>query len=105
MKRVALVVGICFLLGACSLPQIAAKVSTAALSPATMQTIANVCRQGEPFVQIAAVASSISIKEIASFITAYCEPLLAGSVPATTDSNTVSWLQKNLNSLRALLGR
>lgn len=38
-------------------------------------------------------------------IAGYCDPLLAGSLPATTDGNTASWLAENLAGLRAVLGR
>lgn len=105
MPRPLLAAALCLGLAACSMPQLAATATNAALSADTVARLASVCRGGQTIVAIAAgPAMPASVKEIATFVGAYCGQLTAGTVPATTDANTVSWLQQNIAALRALVG-
>lgn len=99
-------------LTACSPAQLAATGSRAVLSPETTARITGLCRQGEPLVRFAAsmpLASAVpgvgAAKEIAEFVAGYCDALLVGAPPATTDGNTENWLAQNLVGLRGILGR
>lgn len=93
-------------LTACSPAQLAATGSRAVLSPETTARITGLCRQGEPLVRLAAAAPiPAEGKEIAAFVSSYCDALLVGAPPATTDANTESWLAQNLAGLRGILGR
>jgi hypothetical protein len=73
------------------------------LSPATVATLTSICRSGSPFIEYVATLPYDNAKIIASYLGSYCSQLLAGSVPATTDLNTVSWLEQNLNILKGFM--
>lgn len=110
--RPIIAVGMIAALTACSPAQIAATGSRAVLSPETTARITGLCRQGEPLVRLAAsmpLASAVpgvgAAKEIAEFVAGYCDALLVGAPPATTDGNTANWLEQNLAGLRGILGR
>lgn len=105
MPRVILAAALCASLAACSMADLAATGTRAALSAETVSTITGICRQAQPFVGLARLASSTTVKEDAGFLDAYCGQMLAGTIPLTTDGNTVNWLQTNLAGLRARLGR
>lgn len=91
-------------LASCGVPQIAAVGTRAALSPETVSTLNSICRRGDQLIAIAASpAMPAQVREIGAFVGAYCGQLLTGSVPPTTDSNTVGWLEANLGALRGLL--
>jgi hypothetical protein len=106
MKRFALPLA-CVLplaLASCTMPQMAAVGTRAALSPETVSTLNSICRHGEQLIAIAASpAMPAQVKEIGAFVGSYCSQLLAGSVPPTTDGNTAGWLAQNLGALRGLL--
>jgi hypothetical protein len=106
MKRILPALALPLALTACSIPQLAAIGTHAALSPATVATLTAICRHGEPLVAAAAnPAMPAQVQDISVFVAAYCGQLLAGQVPPTTDSNTVSWLDQNLGALRGVLSK
>lgn len=65
---------------------------------------ADLCRQGQPILDLAALSGVPAVVGINIFVAAFCKPLLAGTVPATLDANSASWLTDNLAELRRLLG-
>lgn len=106
MKRFALLFAFALFLSACSPSQIAATATRAALPAETVAAITRLCGHAEPFVRLAgAMPIPAAGKEIAAHLGAYCDRMLAGTVPETTDGNTLAWLGDNLAGLRAALGR
>src|SRR5688500_7737794 len=103
MNRILAAISLCALVAACSTAQLAATGTRAALSPETVAKITGLCRFAEPLVPLAAALPRA--QDIATFVGAYCGQMLAGTIPSTTDQNTPSWLQTNVATLRALLGR
>jgi hypothetical protein len=111
------IVGLAFvaLLAACNNPaqqqsvvsQVGAVTATGTpgvLSAGDIGQLVNLCGLVQPLARDAANSSSTAIKMIGQFGTAYCDQLLAGSVPATTDANTANWLLGLLGSLRKMVG-
>ena len=91
---------------ACTMPQLAALGTRAALSPETVARLTSICRQGDMLIAIStSPVMPAQVKEIGAFVGAYCGQLLAGSVPPTTDANTANWLEQNFGALRGLLFR
>lgn len=111
VRHISLPVACIVTLAACSPAQLAATATKAALPPETVTKIEGICRTAEPLVRLAAaMPSSIpaigSAKDIAQFVGAFCDPLLAaGRLPPTADVNSLPWLSDNLAGLRAVLGR
>jgi len=105
MTRTIIAAAALALLAGCSmLPQIAVGVTRAALPPEALAAITETCRRTEPLIRLAgALPLPAAGKEIAAFVAGYCDPMLAGSVPPTTDGNTGNWLAQNLTGLRAAL--
>jgi len=106
MPRPILAAALCLGIAACSLPQLAATGTRAALSPETVATLTGICRSGNNVIAIASSpAMPASVQEIGAFVGSYCGQLLAGALPSTTDGNTVGWLEQNLGAIRMALGR
>jgi hypothetical protein len=105
MKKQVLVIGLMISLGGCSAPQVLAGLTQQGLSPQTISTLTNICRSGNSFVEVIAASSLASnqVKEVTGFVGNYCNQLLAGSVPVTTDLNTISWLERNLSILKGFI--
>lgn len=92
-------------IAACSVPQMAAVGTRAALSDETLSMLSSICQRGDPLLAIAAnPAMPPQAREIGVFVRAYCGQLLAGSVPTTTDAGTANWLTANLAGLSQALG-
>lgn len=73
------------------------------LSPQVVATLTSVCRNGSAFVEYVATLPYAPARTVASYVGSYCGQLLAGTAPATTDINTLSWLESNLAILRSFI--
>jgi len=84
--------------GSQSVPAAAATISAAVLPPQAVAQLQQTCNVAAPLLD--AATSPItpgSVSEPASYAASYCQQLAtapAGTVPATTDSGTPSWLPK-----------
>lgn len=111
MNRTLAAAALCAILAACSPGQIAATATSALLLPEVKSRITGLCRQGEPLVRLAAalplggIPAAGAAKEVAAFVAGYCDQMLAGAVPPTTDGNTESWLAQNIAGLRGILAQ
>ena len=87
----------------------ACSTAPSATAPANLSGIvtqaAAICKQAAPTLQAAALVPVPQVQVVSSAVGAFCAPLLAGSVPATLDSNSANWLTANLNGLIAQLGQ
>ncbi|MGD9613863.1 MAG: hypothetical protein AB7H90_01550 [Alphaproteobacteria bacterium] len=99
MTRLPLAVAALLLLAGCSLSTV--DVSRSVLSSDQMARIERLCRSAAPgLVAAASDHMPASVREIAAYPVAYCDELLNGRVPATTDANTAAWLDRALRLLR-----
>lgn len=75
---------------------VAATISAAVLPPADLATVQQTCQAAGPLLDAAAAPTMpATVSDTAIPAQAYCQQLAAapqGQVPATTDSNTPSWL-------------
>lgn len=79
----------------------AAKVSTAVLPKDTLAFLEGVCDASAAALNVAAGSSMPEkVRDTAVYPKAYCEQLLAGTVPSTTDKNTPGWLTSTIAALR-----
>lgn len=86
---------------ACSAPQFAATVTPAALPPAQLAKVQQTCQVAQPMLVVAADPSlPANVAQTAAYGAAYCQQLLAGTVPATTDANTPAWLPKVIEGVQ-----
>lgn len=93
------------LAGCGNLASIGASLTPAVLSAETAASLRTWCQRGQPLLDIARGQTLLpAASEIAEHVAPYCTTLLGGTVPATTDGNTPSWLPKNLLGLAAALG-
>jgi hypothetical protein len=103
MKRLAIPLA-CILaiaLSSCSLPQLAAFFTPAALSADQFAKVQRGCQLAAPALEVAVTPGlPEKVRETAIYPKAYCDQLLAGTVPATTDANTPAWFDKTLAALK-----
>lgn len=60
------------------------------------------CVQIAPVTQAAAVVPDPKVQSIVGYANAFCGPMAAGAVPATTDDNTPQWLGQLAGMLKVL---
>jgi hypothetical protein len=82
-------------------PTGAAVASGVVLSPAQLASIEELCQASLPGLT-AAVSPSLpaSVTQTATYAQAYCQEMVAGGVPATTDANTPTWLPKVIAAVK-----
>lgn len=94
-------------LNACSSAGLAPTIAATATPLVAPQYLANIqaaCAKGMPVADLVFNrAMPKGVLEVGTFVRAYCGQLLAGSVPATTDGNTLNWLNENLAALRGAI--
>jgi hypothetical protein len=78
----------------------AAGAGTAAGGNATVQ---QACVAAQPVLTAGAMSTNSTATNIASYGNAFCGPVLAGTMPATTDSNSASWVLGLVQTLSPLL--
>lgn len=82
-------------------PQVAAAVTPAVLSADQVAGLADTCMKASPALSIAASPGMpAQVRETAVYPQAYCAELSKGTLPATTDANTPSWLPGTLAALK-----
>lgn len=102
---------LCGSLAACSPQQMMTSTAATAAVSATVQNVSTqnlgrlqkLCGVVEPLAETAATGANRTAQVIGQFGVAYCGKLLAGVVPATTDSNTENWLAGLLRQLQSTL--
>ena len=100
MKRI-LALALPLALVACSAPQMAAMVTPAVLSSGQVTTLRQTCQIAGPALAVAAQPTMpAQVSETALPAAAYCQQLNAGILPATTDSNTPTWLPKVIRGVQ-----
>lgn len=86
--------GVAFWVASCSTtaPTVAA-VTSAVLPADQLATVERVCQAAQPMLNAASDQSlPAQVWQTAVYGSAYCNQLLGGTVPPTTDANTPSWL-------------
>ena len=89
---------VCCLLSLAGCAGVAATATKARLSSDQLVTLQRTCAAVRPAVD-AAIAGPEKVSSIAEYAKAYCDQLLAGAVPPTTDANTPRWLDITLRGL------
>lgn len=95
MKRLAIPLACCIALASCggNLMPIAASFTPAVLSADQITKLQQTCQVAAPLLNVAASPTMpANVAETAVYPKAYCDQLLAGSIPPTTDRNTPTWL-------------
>lgn len=98
---------------ACTLPlalaacggNLAATLTPSVLSPDTVASLRTWCSRGAPLIALARGQNMMpAAREIADVVGPYCDALMAGQIPPTTDGNTAAWLPTNIAGLGQALG-
>jgi hypothetical protein len=66
-------------------------------------TVQQACVAAQPVLTAGAMASNQSAKSIASYGNAFCGPVLAGTMPSTTNSNSTNWVLGLITQLAPLV--
>lgn len=83
-----------------NLAPIAASLTPAVLPAEQLAKIQRACQLAGSALDVAAAANMpAQVRETAVYPKAYCDQLLAGMVPATTDANTPAWFDKTITIL------
>lgn len=104
MKRVLLplacVLPLALAVSGCDKLQFAGFATKAVLPAEQLAKVQRACQLVGPALDVAAAANMpAQVRETAVYPKAYCDQLLAGMVPATTDANTPAWLDRTITIL------
>jgi hypothetical protein len=103
MANRILAIALVLSVGACggNLAPVAATLTPAVLTPAQLVKVQQTCQVASPMLAVAAQPGMpATVSDTAVYGKAYCDQLLAGTVPPATDANTPSWLPKVIEGVQ-----
>ena len=96
-------IGVAFWVASCSVtsPNVAAGVTGAVLPADQLATVERLCQAAQPMLNAASDQGlPPQVWQTAVYGSAYCNQLLGGTVPPTTDANTPSWLPQVIQGVQ-----